>query len=170
MEGRNGTVNGLIGAAVAALFLLPADGSAQQDIMRPDPCISLNIVHMSALASLIGCATAGYAPDQYAVGLMFANGIEVAENDAEAVRWFRMAAEHGHPASQHDLGLMYAEGEGVPEDDEEAVRWYRLAYEQDLTLAQFALGAMYSRGEGIRTGTKPRPHAGINWRRNREMF
>ena len=62
------------------------------------------------------------------------------EDDAEAGRWYRLAAEQGDAAAQRNLGLMYANGRGVPEDDAEAVRWYRLAAEQGLASAQYSLG------------------------------
>ena len=71
------------------------------------------------------------------------------EDDAEAVRWYRLAAEQGHAAAQFTLGNMYDEGEGVPEDDAEAVRWYRLAAEQGHAAAQFNLGNMYTGGGGV---------------------
>ena len=61
---------------------------------------------------------------------MYANGEGVPEDDAEAVRWLRLAADQGHADAQHNLGWMYANGEGVPEDDAEAARWYRLAADQ----------------------------------------
>jgi TPR repeat protein len=51
--------------------------------------------------------------------------------DAEAVRWYRKAAEQGNAAGQTNLGWMYAEGRGgLAKDDGEAVRWYRKAAEQ----------------------------------------
>ena len=43
---------------------------------------------------------------------MCANGIGVPKNDAEAVKWFRLAAEQGLARAQHNLGLMYANGTG----------------------------------------------------------
>ena len=55
------------------------------------------------------------------------NGDGVAEDDAEAVRWYRRAAAGGHPSAQHNLGLMYANGEGVPRDDARAYVWLSLA-------------------------------------------
>ena len=61
---------------------------------------------------------------------MYANGEGVPEDDAEAVRWYRLAADQGHADAQYNLGWMYANGEGVVEDDAEAVRWYRLAADQ----------------------------------------
>ena len=46
-------------------------------------------------------------------------------DEAEAMRWFRAAADQGHAEAQNQLGVAYAEGDGVERDDMEAVRWYR---------------------------------------------
>ena len=69
--------------------------------------------------------------------------------DAEAVKWFRLAAEQGDAQAQNNLGFMYAEGQGVPQDDAEAVKWYRLAAKQGDARAQFSLGVMYADGRGV---------------------
>ena len=69
--------------------------------------------------------------------------VQVRQDDAEAVRWYRLAAEQGHATAQTNLGFRYDNGRGVPEDDAEAVRWYRLAAEQGNANAQFILGVMY---------------------------
>ena len=45
---------------------------------------------------------------------MYANGEGVPEDDAEAVRWYRLAAEQGLASAQLNLRFMYANGEGVP--------------------------------------------------------
>ena len=71
------------------------------------------------------------------------------EDDAEAVRWFRMAAEQGHAEAQFNLGLMYAEGRGVPEDHAAAVDWYRMAAKQGHAGAMTNLGVMYAEGRGV---------------------
>jgi TPR repeat protein len=59
---------------------------------------------------------------------------------AEAVIWYRRAAEQGHAQAQYNLGFMYGSGLGVPQDDAEAVNWFRLAAEQGLAQAQTHLG------------------------------
>ena len=43
---------------------------------------------------------------------MYANGEGVVEDDAEAVRWYRLAADQGVAIAQHNLGLMYGRGCG----------------------------------------------------------
>ena len=80
---------------------------------------------------------------------MYSEGRGVLKDDAEAVKWYRLAAEQGFAAAQNNLGVTYANGEGVPQDDAEAVRWYRLAAGQGHANAQGALGAMYALGRGV---------------------
>jgi len=63
-------------------------------------------------------------------------GSGVPEDDAEAVKWWKKAAEQGHALAQYDLGAMYAKGEGVPQDHKEAVKWYRKSAEQGYADAQ----------------------------------
>ena len=45
---------------------------------------------------------------------MYSRGEGVPEDDAEAVRWYRLAAEQGFAAAQSNLGVMYDNGNGVP--------------------------------------------------------
>jgi TPR repeat protein len=58
---------------------------------------------------------------------MYRNGEDVPEDDAEAVRWYRLAAEQWSALSQYQLGSMYSDGEGVPQDDVLAYMWWNLA-------------------------------------------
>jgi uncharacterized protein len=68
---------------------------------------------------------------------------------AQAVKWYRLAADQGHASAQFNLGIMYANGRGVSQDDTEVVKWYRLAADQGHADAQFALGLMYALGRGF---------------------
>ena len=113
--------------------------------------VLLAIMALSAqddLDTVRQAADQGDAAAQYNLGLMYTNGEGVLEDDAEAVRWFRLAAEQGHAKAQLNLGGMYALGRGLPKDDAEAVRWFQLAAEQGYAKAQGALGAMYALGQG----------------------
>ena len=71
------------------------------------------------------------------------------QDDAEAVTWFRRAAEQGAAWAQYELGNRYHYGSGVPQDDAEAVAWYRRAAEQGDSWAQFVLGLRYADGQGV---------------------
>ena len=75
-------------------------------------------------------ATQGEAWAQFNLGIMYANGRGVPENDAEAVKWFRKAADQGFAIAQYNLGLMYAQGEGVPENSIKAYVWSSMAKTQ----------------------------------------
>ena len=58
---------------------------------------------------------------------MYANGEGVPEDDAEAVKWYRLAADQGDAGAQNSLGYMYANGMGVPEDYVTAYAWWNIA-------------------------------------------
>ena len=58
---------------------------------------------------------------------MYDNGWGVPENDAEAVKWYRKAAEQGYVDAQFNLGNMYANGWGVPVNNVRAYMWWSLA-------------------------------------------
>ena len=49
------------------------------------------------------------------------------EDYAEAVNWFRMAAEKGHAKSQLNLAFMYETGRGVDKNYMFAHMWYNIA-------------------------------------------
>src|SRR5262249_26016362 len=73
----------------------------------------------------------------------------VRRNDAEAARWFRLAADQGDAVAEYNLGLMYSEGQAVPQDYAEAAKWYRLAADQRYAQAQYNLGFLYASGQGV---------------------
>ena len=72
-------------------------------------------------------AEQGDADAQFSRGLMYEYGLGVPQDDAEAVRWFRLAAEQGNASAQYNLGLRYAAGLGVPQDYVSAHMWLNLA-------------------------------------------
>jgi hypothetical protein len=86
---------------------------------------------------------------QHRLGAMYASGQGVPQDDAEAVRWFRLAADQGFFLAQGNLGFFYSEGRGVVQDYAEAVRWWRLAADQGDAVAQNNLGNAYYRGHGV---------------------
>ena len=146
MASRDGAFGILIGAAVGMFFLVPAHGSAQDSLSVS--CADVNF--RSPLSDVLFCALREQAFAQHILGLWYDTGdYGLTEDDEEAVRWYRLAAEQGYASAQHNLGLMYADGDGVPEDDEEAIWWYRLAAEQGYPSAQYNLGLMYADGEGV---------------------
>jgi len=57
----------------------------------------------------------------------YENGQGVPQDDKEAVKWYRLAAEQGHATAQYNLGVRYAKGQGVPQDYIIAYMWLNLA-------------------------------------------
>lgn len=71
------------------------------------------------------------------------------QEEAEAMRWYRLATEQGLAEAQNKLGVMYFYGRGVVQNYAEAVRWFRQAAEQGHAEAQTSLGVMYAEGQGV---------------------
>lgn len=83
------------------------------------------------------------------LAFMYYGGEGVPQDYAEAVKWFRMAANQDFVLAQYGLGIMYDQGKGVPQDSAEAVKWFRVAANQDFVFAQYILGIMYNQGKGV---------------------
>ena len=81
---------------------------------------------------------------------------------AEAVKWWRKAADQGDAEAQLSLGICYKNGQGVTQDYAEAVKWYRKAADQGHAWAQNNLGVCYYNGQGV---TKDLDKAKELWRK-----
>ena len=64
------------------------------------------------------------------LGECYKDGHGVAENDAEAMRWYHVSAAQGYADSQLMLGIGYQYGFGGKCDSAEAIKWYRKAAKQ----------------------------------------
>ena len=71
-----------------------------------------------------------YAVAQHKLGLMYAEGEGVPQDYAEAMKWYRKAADQRLAAAQFNLAAMYYHGEGVPQDYVQAHMWVSLAAAQ----------------------------------------
>lgn len=89
----------------------------------------------------------GHQSAQYNLGVLYSIGLGVEQDDIEATKWFRRAADHGLPAAQMRLGTAYREGKGVPEDLKEAYFWFTLA------ATHFSLGEQHEQAVAAREST-----------------
>jgi TPR repeat protein len=105
--------------------------------------------YKTAYEELLPLAQAGDADAQEMLGFLYRKGLGVPKDDAEAVKWYRRAAEQGNVHAQLSLGVAYAEGDGLPQDYAEAAKWFRKAAAQGLARAQFNLGLMYAKNQGV---------------------
>lgn len=87
------------------------------------------------------------AEAQYELGETYWYGKGVPLDKAEAVKWFRKAAQQGYAPAQGALGLAYSAGKGVAKNKREAINLWRKAAEQGYASAQFALGLEYWSGK-----------------------
>ena len=116
-----------ISSAMKALFatlaltfgLLCASGSAKaKKDDAPDP---------KKFEEYKAKAVKGDAEAQTRLGVCYATGIGVEKDAAEAVRWFRKAAEQGIAQAQYNFGICYHNGTGVEKDEKEAFAWVNIA-------------------------------------------
>ena len=78
-----------------------------------------------------------------ALGDLYLIGRGVAQSHADAMDYYRQAADKG---DEFSLGVVYAEGKGVPQDYAQALTWYRKAADQGDIRAQSAIGSLYHMG------------------------
>jgi len=96
----------------------------------------------AALAACRAEAEHGNASCQNLLGVLYLEGRGMKANDAEAAKWFRLAADQGHGYAAFNLGFCYERGRGVAQSDAEAARWYQVAASQKIPQAEMALGLM----------------------------
>lgn len=113
---------------LAAVLVLAPVSMAAQDLDR-----GLAALRAGDYLTAAGEFEQGNAAAQNTHGYMYENGLGIPQDHAEAVRWYRRAAEQGHARAQNNLGAMYAGGLGVPQDYVEAHMWLKLAQANRLT-------------------------------------
>ena len=143
---------------ISSLFYLAAITSQAQTLSTGfTPAISCIQQHTdeqqtddsSTLTPVIEKADSGNAEAQFQTGNAYAKGAGITQDNPEAVRWWRRAAEQGHARAQNALALAYSHGPGAPRDQAEAARWYKAAAEQGLPEGLYNLGYVYEHGLGV---------------------
>lgn len=86
---------------------------------------------------------------KYRIGECYWKGLGITQNEAEAVKWYRLAAGQGYATAQYCLGQMYQKGLGVRTNEKKAIIWYRLAADQGNADAQCNVGFFYEAGIGV---------------------
>jgi hypothetical protein len=106
----------------------------------------------AAVAGWRAAADEGFILAQHALGNAYFTGQGVPQNDAEALHWFRKAAEQGDANSQYTLGTLLHCGRGDAQScqsDVEAASWCKKAAEQGHAVAQKNLGFLFECGHGV---------------------
>jgi TPR repeat protein len=105
-------------------------------------------VEREQLAGTRAKAEKGDAESQLELASVFYLGkFGVTEDNVEAVKWCRKAAEQGLAEAQYRLGIFYFKGEGLAKDGVVANEWFRKAAEQNYAAGQYMLGLAYAQGD-----------------------
>ena len=96
----------------------------------------------AALPAIRKFADEGRAWAQSDLGSLYEDGLVLARDYTEAVRWYRLAAEQGYPGAQTNLGMMYARGRGVTNSRRTAIEWFQRAAKQGDSVAKHNLEAL----------------------------
>lgn len=85
------------------------------------------------------------------MGVLYAKGIGLKQDPAQAAGWYEAAARNGSAAGQFNLAYALQLGLGTPRNAQEAIRWYEAAAAQGIAEAANNLGMLYANP----TGGKP---------------
>ena len=128
-------------AAVLALGAAAAFAGPAEDHKAGLEAYRLGDVR-NAVSILRKPADAGHAPSQALLGEI----LDAADQNEEAVKYFRLAAEQGSPEGAYGLATMYATGEGVPRDLAVARDWMTKAARAGHSRAVQAMALSYIEG------------------------
>ena len=84
-----------------------------------------------------------------ALGVMYANGIGIAQDSIEARKLYEQGVARGNSNAMNNLGHLYENGRGVPQDYAEARRWYEKGATLGNAIAMTSLGNLYANGRGV---------------------
>ena len=88
---------------------------------------------------------------QWVLGWLYLRGEGgVAQDYAQALALYRLAAAQNFDGAQCALGCMYELGLGVAQDYAEALRWYQLAAAQGYPTALWNVATCHEDGHGVR--------------------
>ncbi|QDO96676.1 sel1 repeat family protein [Ferrovibrio terrae] len=106
--------------------------------------------HKAAYEAWLPLANRGDVAAMRNIGHLYRWGQGVEKDIAQAIHWYRLAAEKGFSRAQANLAAIYLQGEeGTPVDYDEAHKWFAAAAVQNLAVAQYNLGLMYELGLGV---------------------
>ncbi len=84
--------------------------------------------YVTALQELSLAARSGNAEAEELIGVMYASGLGVEQDDMRAFEWYLRASMKGHAGAQSGVGWYYEVGRGMPTPDLiRAYMWYALS-------------------------------------------
>ena len=113
---------------LGCMFALCTHARAQEAELAPD--LAYGNYQMGYYLSALREATKRIesnpndAPAMTLLGQLYLEGLGVAQNDTEAVRWFALAAARGNAQAQFALGAEKLVGKGTPQDKKGAAAFH----------------------------------------------
>jgi TPR repeat protein len=84
--------------------------------------------YQAAMVELLPAARSGNAEAEELIGVMYALGLGVEQDDIRAFEWYLRASLKGHAGAQSGIGWYYEVGRGMPAPDlVRAYTWYVLS-------------------------------------------
>lgn len=123
----------------------------------PNPLMAakkkLDINHPSynpvqAFAEFTALAGRGNAIAMNALGMLYMQGLGVAQDDQQAISWFEKAALAGYPKAWYNWGTMYKNGDGTAQDFAKALEIFKRGAEKGSSNSMYAAGFMLYKGLG----------------------
>jgi TPR repeat protein len=107
---------------------------------------------LNALDYFHRSADLGYAPAQVVLGYFYDTGTIVSAEPAQALTWYKKAAEQDDRLAEWLVGrLIYTGGTAAPRDLNEAIKWLQKAAAHDDPFAAYLLGNIFlERGQYLR--------------------
>jgi TPR repeat protein len=113
-----------------------------------------------AMAALGRAADGGHAAAAALLGFI----LDAAGEDAEAVKYYRIAAEQGDADGEYGLGKQYSTGEGIKADPKQAFEWIGRAAAKGHKSAISALADAYLHGGlGLDAAARADNEAALKW-------
>jgi TPR repeat protein len=138
-------------ASAAAASAPPANNaSGTKQASEYDVLTKAQAVTLEELPALEAKAQAGDPQSQTLLALAYHSGALLKNDEVEALRLLRLAAEKGYMPAEESLGIYYAAGIGMEKPDPQAaLKWYTAASQKGSVDATTNIGSMYASGDGV---------------------
>lgn len=126
------------------------NASATKQASEYDVLTKAQAVTLEELPALEAKAQAGDPQSQTLLALAYHSGALLKNDEVEALRLLRLAAEKGYMPAEESLGIYYAAGIGMEKPDPQAaLKWYSAASQKGSVDATTNIGSMYASGDGV---------------------
>ncbi|HZS98325.1 MAG TPA: AMIN domain-containing protein [Terriglobales bacterium] len=135
-----------VAASSAPTSMAPANKSTSEY----DTLSKARAITLAELPSLEEKAQAGDPQAQTMLALAYHAGVLLKNDEEEAFRLLKLAAEKGYVPAEESLGIYYSMGVGMDNPDlQAALKWYTAAAQKGSLDAATNIGSMYASGDGV---------------------